>query len=111
MSLFKRLLPGRSSEQVQKIGGTASVRTDLVKQLIPDRPLPSPATAFRPSTFLGQNLETIPLWRTLRGFWNELTRAPGEWILVLPLLVWIGWRTYRKERKKVLKQRLQMRKP
>ncbi len=38
-------------------------------------------------------------------FWYNLKELQDWWLLLLPFLAWVGWRTYRKERSKVLQER------
>jgi predicted negative regulator of RcsB-dependent stress response len=35
----------------------------------------------------------------MRLFWRDLNEMRNAWWFLLPLLVWVGWRTYRNERR------------
>jgi hypothetical protein len=48
-----------------------------------------------------QALELPPLV-PIRLFWDSLAAMRPWWPVLLPLLAWIGWRTYRDERARVL---------
>jgi hypothetical protein len=41
----------------------------------------------------------------VRSFWDNLLALQPWWPLLLPLLGWIGWRTYQRERAEVLHRR------
>jgi hypothetical protein len=47
----------------------------------------------------------MPLLRVVKAFWDELADMRDWWLFVLPILFWVGWRTYNKERQQVLHQR------
>jgi hypothetical protein len=79
MSLFKRVAP---------------------RQLPP--PPPQPAPNFK--SIAQQQLAQVPQLRGVQMFWQNLQDF-GDWRLLLPLLLWVGWRTYRTERRKVLRER------
>lgn len=44
-----------------------------------------------------QLVERIPYLEQIRSFWDEFYDMREWWPFLLPLLVWVGWRTYRKE--------------
>jgi hypothetical protein len=46
----------------------------------------------------------IQLLVPVRLFWNNLNALRPWWPVLLPLLAWIGWRTYRRERARYLSQ-------
>jgi hypothetical protein len=45
-----------------------------------------------------------PAIEEIRTFWNNLQELRDWWPLLLPVFAWIGWHTYRTERRKVRKQ-------
>jgi hypothetical protein len=78
----------------------------FIKGLKPAQPLPPSAPPTEDfQTVLRQNLDQMPLLRVVKSYLDELTDMRDWWPLVLPLLLWIGWRTYRKERQQVLQER------
>lgn len=85
---------------IGRIRGSAGVaeealrgRTERLKRLTPPPPPPSP-TLERLLTIGG-----LP-FLLVRIFWYNLCEVRFWWPLVLPLLVWTAWRTYRRERAK-----------
>lgn len=54
---------------------------------------------------LQQQMINMPLLRHAQQFWRTLHEMHDWWPLLLPLLAWVGWRTYRKERTHVLQAR------
>jgi hypothetical protein len=52
---------------------------------------------------LAQALDVLPL-APVRVFWDSLSELRPWWPVLLPLLAWIGWRTYQQERAAVLSQ-------
>lgn len=57
------------------------------------------------SAALQQQMINIPLLKQAQHFWHRLNEMHDWWPLLLPLLAWVGWRTYRKERAHVLQAR------
>ncbi len=66
---------------------------------------PTEATSLRDT--LTQALELPPLL-PLRLFWENLNTMRPWWPVLFPLLLWVGWRSYQKERARVLVQRLEI---
>jgi hypothetical protein len=56
-------------------------------------------------SILRQQFDQVPLARQARSYWGILGELRDWWFLVLPLLAWVGWRTYRSERRSVLNAR------
>jgi hypothetical protein len=54
-----------------------------------------------PRTLIAQALDVRPL-APLRAFWEGLNAMRPWWPVLLPLLAWIGWRTYQRERTELL---------
>ena len=50
-------------------------------------------------------IEKNPRYKRTRAFWQSLYEMRDWWGVMLPLSAWVGWRTYRKERRKVVEQR------
>jgi len=53
-----------------------------------------------------QVLEMGPLL-PFRMFWDNLSATRSWWPVLVPLLAWIGWRTYRAERAEFLRERVE----
>jgi hypothetical protein len=69
------------------------------------RGLPEPpAAAPGPADLLAEILN-LPLLAPVRLFWEALDDMRPWWPILLPLLAWVGWRTYRRERASVLARR------
>jgi hypothetical protein len=77
----------------------------LFKRVAP-RQLPPPPQQPAPNlrSIVQQQLNQTPQLGRARYYWQNMQDA-GEWWLLVPLLLWIGWRTYRTERRKVLRER------
>lgn len=67
---------------------------------LPEPPAETPGLG----TLLAEALDLKPLV-PVRMFWDNLVALQAWWPLLLPLLGWIGWRTYRRERAEVLHRR------
>jgi len=52
-----------------------------------------------------QKIDDMPIIQQGRKYWEKLEKERGWWPVLLPLLAWVGWSTYRKERRKVLQER------
>jgi hypothetical protein len=57
------------------------------------------------SEALQQQMVNMPLLKQAQQYWQRLQEMHDWWPLLLPLLAWVGWRTYRKERAQVLRAR------
>ena len=69
------------------------------------RGLPEPpAAAPSPADMLAHVLD-MPLLAPVRIFWGSLSDMRPWWPILLPLLALVGWRTYRRERARVLARR------
>jgi hypothetical protein len=44
-------------------------------------------------------IERLPYMPQMRLFWRDLNEMRNAWWFLLPLLAWVGWRTYRNERR------------
>lgn len=68
----------------------------------PEPPPPPPASASeRLNMMLQDAVNRMPYVPQARIFWRDLQAEREWWPIVLPLLVWVGWRTYRRERRKL----------
>ena len=68
----------------------------LLSQGLPEPP--AEATSLRDTVM--QALALPPLL-PIRLFWDNLRAMRPWWPVLLPLLAWIGWRTYQRERASV----------
>lgn len=67
----------------------------------PPPPPPPPSPTERMNTILEDAIERIPYLHQLRVFWRDLEAERDWWPVLVPVLIWIGWRTYRNERRKL----------
>ena len=74
------------------------------------KPAPTPAPEEKPIAVTLQerllaiievNLIRFPFVQPLRILWRDLQSERASWPFLLPLLAYIGWRTYREERRKM----------
>lgn len=72
----------------------------LLARRLPEPPAEAPGV----QGIIAQAL-AMPQLVPLREFWQNLAGLRPWWPVLLPLLLWIGWRTYRRERAEVLAQR------
>jgi hypothetical protein len=54
-------------------------------------------------TLLDQAVDN-PLLAPVRLFWEQLNESRAWWPVLVPALLWVGWRTYRRERAAVVEQ-------
>jgi hypothetical protein len=69
------------------------------------RGLPEPPATAPGATDLVAEIFNQPLLAPVRIFWGSLNDMRPWWPILLPLLALVGWRTYRRERARVLAQR------
>ena len=69
----------------------------LLSRGLPEVPTEAPGAR----GLIEQVLESPP-FIPVRLFWDNLYALRDWWPVLLPLLAWIGWRTYRSEREAVL---------
>lgn len=48
-----------------------------------------------------ERLDALPYVKALRSFWSDLNAMREWWPVLIPLLTFIGWRTYQNERRQV----------
>jgi hypothetical protein len=56
-----------------------------------------PQAVSNPRAAIDQAIAASPL-APVRAFWNALRELEDWWPLLLPLLLWVFWRTYQRER-------------
>lgn len=44
---------------------------------------------------------TLPLLAPIRLFWENFQSMRPWWPVLIPLLLWVSWRSYRAERKRI----------
>lgn len=76
-----------------------SVKTMALRSIfsrgLPDYPEEQPTW----QTFV-QDVLAQPLIAPLKLFWHNFQEARPWWPVIIPLMLWTGWRTYRRERRK-----------
>jgi hypothetical protein len=72
----------------------------LLAGRLPEPPAEAPTVA---STL--SEIYHMPVLAPVRFFWEALYDMRPWWPVLLPLLAWVGWRNYRRERTKVLARR------
>jgi hypothetical protein len=60
-----------------------------------------PEVAANPGAAIEQAIATSPL-APVQAFWASLREMRAWWPLLIPLLLWVFWRTYQRERANVL---------
>jgi len=61
-------------------------------------PLPEPPEATQGSLSLLEQALAMPQLVPIRLFWDSLRELRPWWPVLLPLMLWVGVRTYRRER-------------
>jgi hypothetical protein len=74
-----------------------------LRKLFSRRQPEPPAEPLEARTYIQQALDTLPI-APVRLFWDNLDEMRPWWPVLLPLLAWVGWRTYRRERAALLEQ-------
>jgi hypothetical protein len=67
------------------------------------RPLPEPPEAAGPRAIIEQAIAGSPL-APARAFWDSLRELEDWWAILIPVLIWVFWRTYKRERALALAQ-------
>lgn len=64
---------------------------------------PEQAADIRSSVFaaLDDKLDHLPFVATIRTFWRNFQEMRDWWPVLIPLMVWVGWRTYHAERREI----------
>ncbi|MCU0492275.1 MAG: hypothetical protein MUD01_11840 [Chloroflexaceae bacterium] len=60
-----------------------------------------PSAQDRLRNVLFDAIERLPYVPQLRLFWQDLQNEREWWPILLPVLLWVGWRTYQAERKRM----------
>lgn len=70
-------------------------------------PTPDPATdtLTTMATAVQQWARNLPVLQQVQHFWRSLHELQDWWLLLVPWLAWVGWRTYRKERAQIVQAR------
>jgi hypothetical protein len=69
----------------------------MLRKLLPGRFASLPQAIASPRTAINQAIAASPL-APVRAFWEALRELEDWWPLLLPLLLWVFWRTYQRER-------------
>jgi hypothetical protein len=69
----------------------------MLRKLIPGGFSRLPQALSNPRAAIDQAIAASPL-APARAFWNALRELEDWWPLLIPLLLWIFWRTYQRER-------------
>ena len=72
----------------------------LLAQRLPEPPAEAPGLAGVLTQFWN-----LPELARVRRFWETFYDMRSWWSLILPLLAWVGWRTYRRERRRLRARR------
>jgi hypothetical protein len=62
---------------------------------------------FDVQTVIQKHIAEIPEMGLVQVFWRNLADMREWWLILGPLLLWVGWRTYTHERRQVLQEREQ----
>jgi hypothetical protein len=73
----------------------------LLSRGLPEVPSKEEAADVR--SLLTQALDVLPI-APVRLFWDSFSEMRPWWPVLLPLLAWVGWRTYQRERAAVLSE-------
>ena len=76
----------------------------MLRKLATDSITRLPKAAANPRAALDQAIAASPL-APARAFWTALRDMEDWWPLLIPLLLWVFWRTYRRERADLLASR------
>jgi hypothetical protein len=73
----------------------------LLTQRLPEPPAEAPGLADMLAHFWN-----MPELARVRRFWEALDDMRAWWPIILPLLILVGWRTYRRERRRLRARRI-----
>jgi hypothetical protein len=62
------------------------------------RPLPEPPDESLARLSFVEQVLAMPQLKPIRRFWDNLLELRPWWPVLLPLMLWVGVRTYRRER-------------
>ena len=69
----------------------------MLRKLIPGGLSRLPQAISNPRAAIDQAIAASPL-APARAFWDALRELEAWWPLLIPLLLWVFWRTYQRER-------------
>jgi hypothetical protein len=69
----------------------------MLRKLIPGGLSRLPQAVSNPRAAIDQAIAASPL-APARAFWDALRELEAWWPLLIPLLLWVFWRTYQRER-------------
>ena len=69
----------------------------MLRKLIPGGLARLPQAVSNPRAAINQAIAASPL-APARAFWDALIELEDWWPVLLPLLLWVFWRTYQRER-------------
>jgi len=69
----------------------------MLRKLLPGGLASLPQTVSNPRAALDQAIAASPL-APARAFWDSLREMEDWWPLLIPVLLWVFWRTYQRER-------------
>ena len=69
----------------------------MLRKLVPSGLSHLPQVASNPRAAIDQALAASPL-APARAFWDSLREMEAWWPVLIPLLLWVFWRTYQRER-------------
>ena len=73
----------------------------LFSRSLPDSPPAAPGRLA-----LVRQVVDMPMLVPFREFWEQLEAFRPWWPVLLPLLAWVGWRAYQRERAALARERL-----
>jgi hypothetical protein len=69
----------------------------MLRKLLPGGLASLPQAASNPRAAFDQAIAASPL-APARAFWDSLRAMEDWWPLLIPVLLWVFWRTYQRER-------------
>jgi hypothetical protein len=69
----------------------------MLRKLLPEAIARLPQAVSNPRAAVDQAIAASPL-APVRAFWTSLIEMEAWWPLLIPVLLWVFWRTYRRER-------------
>ena len=69
----------------------------MLRKLIPEGLSRLPQAISNPRAAINQAIADSPL-APVRAFWDALFELEDWWPLLIPVLLWVFWRTYQRER-------------
>jgi len=69
----------------------------MLRKLLPEAVARLPQAVSNPRAAVDQAIDASPL-APVRAFWASLIEMEAWWPLLIPVLLWVFWRTYQRER-------------